>query len=266
VITCLRIGFLFFDDKEVSFAIDISLFSQLAAFWLVAVILAKNHRKSRHSSTLFLIFWPLYLVVLAIWARTSHNTGWFAQHPVEFRLSVALAVIGFALWTIECVGPEHGPGAYHSIGKDLNESPFQTANVYSRWTFYWMDNLMRLGSKRPLEEEDVYVLGPKDQTDVLAEKLERASKKHKNLWASLTVAYGSTYAYAGVLKIVQDLLAFAQPQFLRMFLAYISRFQASSDPETPNRPSPIQGFVIVAGMFLSATIQTIVLHQVSPPR
>jgi ATP-binding cassette, subfamily C (CFTR/MRP), member 1 len=266
VITCLRIGFLFFDDKEVSFAIDISLFSQLAALWLVAVILPKNHRKSRHSSTLFLVSWPLYLVVFAIWARTSHNTGWFAHHPVEFRLSVALAVIGFALWMVECIGPEHGPGAYHPIGKDLNESPFQTANVYSRWTFYWMDNLMRLGSKRPLEEEDVYVLGPKDQTDVLAEKLERASKKHKNLWASLAVAYGSTYAYAGVLKIVQDLLAFAQPQFLRMFLAYISRFQASSDPETPNRPSPIQGFVIVAGMFLSATIQTIVLHQVSPPR
>ncbi|KAG8819292.1 hypothetical protein FRC19_009973 [Serendipita sp. 401] len=126
-----------------------------------------------------------------------------------------------------------------------------------------MDALMRLGSKRPLEEEDVYELGPGDQADVLAEKLESAAAKHSSLWAALAAAYGATYAEAAMLKVFQDILAFAQPQFLRMFLAYISYYQASVvDPNTTSAPpSRFQGFVIVAGMFACASAQTIILHQ-----
>jgi len=176
-----------------------------------------------------------------------------------------VAILGFILWVLECVGPEHEPGAYHPIGKDINESPFITANVYSRWTFHWMDGLMKLGAKRPLEEEDVYVLSSEDQAIVLTEKLERATKKHSNLWVALAAAYGSTYAEAAVLKVIQDLLAFAQPQFLRWFLAYISLYQAAGNGPNvgTNGPSPVKGFVIVVGMFTCAVIQTIVLHQVS---
>jgi ATP-binding cassette, subfamily C (CFTR/MRP), member 1 len=166
---------------------------------------------------------------------------------------------------LECIGPEHEPGAYHPIGKDVNESPFNTANAYSRWTFYWMGDLMKLGAKRPLEEEDVYLLGTEDQAEVLTEKLERATEKHSSLWVALGAAYGSTYAEAAVLKVIQDILAFAQPQFLRWFLAYISLYQAAISRPTgnPDGPSPLKGFAIVAGMFICAMVQTIVLHQVS---
>lgn len=234
-------------------------------FLLLVPIVRKNHLHMRRSSTLLLVFWPLYILALATWARTSHSIGWFDTHWIDLGLVSSIVAVGTILWILECVGPEHGPGAYHPIGKEVNESPFQTANIYSRWTYHWMGDLMRLGSKRPLEEEDVYPLGPKDQADVLAVKLEDASKKHSNLWVALTVAYGSTYAFAAVLKIIQDLLAFAQPQFLRMFLAYISRYQASSDPTLGHPPSAVEGFVIVGGMFISAVAQTIVLHQVGIP-
>jgi ATP-binding cassette, subfamily C (CFTR/MRP), member 1 len=180
-------------------------------------------------------------------------------------MSATVAVLGFVLWMLECIGPEHGPGAYHPIGKDVNESPFNTANAYSRWTFYWMGDLMKLGAKRPLEEDDVYALGKEDQSEVLTEKLERATEKHSNLWVALGAAYGSTYAEAAVLKIIQDILAFAQPQFLRWFLAYISLYQAATSGPTgnPKSPSAFKGFAIVTGMFVCATVQTIVLHQVS---
>jgi hypothetical protein len=197
--------------------------------------------------------------------RTSLAVGWFDKHQYELGTTATLATLGFVLWMLECIGPEHEPGAYHPIGKDVNESPFNTANAYSRWTFYWMGELMKLGARRPLEEEDVYVLGTEDQAEVLTEKLERAAEKHSSLWVALGAAYGSTYVEAAVLKVIQDILAFAQPQFLRWFLAYISLYQAAISGPTgnPDGPSPLKGFTIVAGMFMCAVVQTIVLHQVS---
>ncbi|KAG8818826.1 hypothetical protein FRC18_012320 [Serendipita sp. 400] len=244
-------------------SISLSLGAQFTALVLLPIVMRRNHLRARRSSSLVLLFWPTYLSALATWARTSYFTSWFDQIKTELILTISLAVIGTIVWSLECIGPEHGPGAYHPIGKDVHESPFQTANIYSRWTFHWMDALMRLGSKRPLEEEDVYELGPGDQADVLAEKLESAAAKHSSLWAALAAAYGATYAEAAMLKVFQDILAFAQPQFLRMFLAYISYYQASVvDPNTTSAPpSRFQGFVIVAGMFACASAQTIILHQ-----
>ncbi|KAG8759673.1 hypothetical protein FRC14_005351 [Serendipita sp. 396] len=229
-------------------SISLSLGAQFTALVLLPIVMRRNHLRARRSSSLVLLFWPTYLAALATWARTSYLTSWFDQIKTEIILTISLAVIGTIVWSLECIGPEHGPGAYHPIGKDVHESPFQTANIYSRWTFHWMDALMRLGSKRPLEEEDVYELGPGDQADVLAEKLESAAAKHSSLWAALAAAYGATYAEAAMLKVFQDILAFAQPQFLRMFLAYISYYQASVvDPNTTSAPpSRFQGIKLYA--------------------
>jgi hypothetical protein len=264
LVTTARIVIQLLDKHETPTSRWISLGAQAVAFLVLPVLTKREYLRTRRSSTLLLVFWPLYILFYGTWLRTSLATGWFEKHPTELGLSTTVASIGFVLWAIECVGPEHVPGAYHPIGKDVNESPFQIANVYSRWFFHWMDGLMKLGSKRPLEEEDVYVLGPEDQADVLADKLERATEKHPNLWVALGAAFGATYAEAAGLKVIQDLLAFAQPQFLRMFLSYISAYQAAtSDPtSTPKGPSTIQGVLITLGMFASAMAQTIVLHQV----
>jgi ATP-binding cassette subfamily C (CFTR/MRP) protein 1 len=78
----------------------------------------------------------------------------------------------------------------------------------------------------------------------------------------MAAAYGSPFFVAAGLKIIQDLLAFAQPQFLRLLLSYIAMYQAAfrANAETPD---PVQGFAIVILMFATALLQTIVLHQVS---
>jgi ATP-binding cassette subfamily C (CFTR/MRP) protein 1 len=78
----------------------------------------------------------------------------------------------------------------------------------------------------------------------------------------MAAAYGGPFFVAAGLKIIQDVLAFAQPQFLRLLLSYIAVYQAAfkANAETPD---PIQGFVIIVLMFATALVQTIVLHQVS---
>ena len=78
----------------------------------------------------------------------------------------------------------------------------------------------------------------------------------------MSTAYGGPFFVAVGLKIIQDLLAFAQPQFLRWLLSYIAAYQAAvkANAETPD---PVQGFAIVILMFTAALVQTIILHQVS---
>jgi len=68
---------------------------------------------------------------------------------------------------------------------------------------------------------------------------------------------------AGLLKLVQDCLAFLQPQLLRWLLAYIARYQDarfdSFKHESP--PGLFEGFLIAFAMFTSATFQSVTLNQ-----
>lgn len=79
------------------------------------------------------------------------------------------------------------------------------------------------------------------------------------------VAFGRPYLLAACLKILQDCLAFLQPQLLRWLLAYISTYQSAQDGTSFGGslgPSPLQGFAIAAIMFVAAAAQTFILHQV----
>jgi hypothetical protein len=82
------------------------------------------------------------------------------------------------------------------------------------------------------------------------------------LWRALFVAYGGPFAIAAGLKVVQDLLAFLQPQLLRWLLNYISRYQ-DTRLQSDLRPSELQGFAIAIIMFMASVTQTICLNQVS---
>jgi ATP-binding cassette subfamily C (CFTR/MRP) protein 1 len=82
------------------------------------------------------------------------------------------------------------------------------------------------------------------------------------LWRALFVAYGGPFAIAAGLKVVQDLLAFLQPQLLRWLLSYISRYQDARF-QSNERPSELQGFAIAIIMFMASVTQTICLNQVS---
>lgn len=195
-------------------------------------------------------------------------------------LKIAVVVLGLASMALECLGPEHSMPSGH-------ENPIMTANIYSRWTFGWMTPLMKKGASEYITENDLPPLLPTDESTKLANSLKmtldrrcvnpffhigvaltRTSSELKgkvHLWKALFSAYGSPYLLAACLKIVQDCLAFLQPQLLRLLLAYISAYQSTRYRPTlggPSGPSPLQGFAIAGLMFVAAVLQTFILHQV----
>jgi len=84
---------------------------------------------------------------------------------------------------------------------------------------------------------------------------------YSSLWKALFIAYGGPFAFAAGLKVLQDCLAFLQPQLLRWLLNYITMYQeARFNPGS--RPSDVEGVAIALIMFVASVVQTICLNQV----
>lgn len=223
----------------------------LLASWILTRL---NHRRTRSSSAVLLLFWPSYTVGLAIWTRS------FAQDEVSKGLFVILskwAVELFALpaYALECVSPDDSVN-------DNTESPVVTANVYSIWSFAWLTPLMQKGSKEFITENDLPALLPRDESENLGNDLQGALEKHSSVWLALFLSYGGPYMGAAFLKLLQDSLAFLQPQLLRWILAYISNYQSTKGAANLLvGPSPLEGYFIAVIMFVASMTQTVVLHQ-----
>lgn len=88
-----------------------------------------NHTRTRTSSTVLLLFWPLYLVALGFWLRTIIDTR-LASFSTILILKGVTAGLGFLSFILECVGPEPD---HVTDDKSQEESPIVTANIFSIW-------------------------------------------------------------------------------------------------------------------------------------
>ncbi|KAJ7180495.1 multidrug resistance-associated ABC transporter [Mycena filopes] len=215
-----------------------------------------NHTRQRRSSSVLLIFWPVYAIALGVWARTTGLVHTDGSYRLLLLLKGSVVLVGLASLAFECVGPEIG---LPQDEKSIHENPILTANIFSRWTFDWMTVLMAKGARKFITEDDLPSLLPEDAAENLGNTLEKYLLKY-GVWRSLFSAYGGPFAVAALLKITQDCLAFAQPQFLRLLLAYISRYQ-SARFESGGKPDPFEGFSIAMFMFIASAIQTVLLNQ-----
>ncbi|KAG5642914.1 hypothetical protein DXG03_001885 [Asterophora parasitica] len=220
-----------------------------------------NHTRTHTSSSILLVFWPLYIGGLGIWGRSFWTTQNDDEHIIT-ALKAAVGGLGLIAFALESLGPEYDKEPDLGDNKVHTENPLITANLFSVWSFGWMTPLMKKGAARFITETDLPALRPHDESANLGKDLENALKKH-TLWKALFIAYGGPYAEAAVLKVIQDCLAFLQPQLLRWLLAYIAYYQTArfGNTEGGNRPSEIQGFAIALLMFVASVVQTITLNQ-----
>ncbi|RPD60042.1 metal resistance protein YCF1 [Lentinus tigrinus ALCF2SS1-7] len=251
--SCANLIYIFATRSPISF-LPLYLL-EFVALLVAPILTVLNHYRSRTSSATLLLFWPVYALATLIWGRTTlTNNGLL---PVVAIRSVVV-LLGFIAFALECLGPE--PDEPEHFSKGHAESPLLTANIFSQWSFSWMNRLMKKGAAEYITENDLPGLRPKDETAELGNRLKQGMEKHSSLWMALFVAYGGPYAFALGLKLIQDSLAFLQPQLLRWLLSYIASYQSSHRSGTEDH-SAIEGFSIAAIMFGASIVQTIILHQ-----
>ena len=104
------------------------------------------------------------------------------------------------------------------------------ANFFSRATWGWLSGLLALGYRKPLEETDLGVIDPSDESSRLVAQLRvdiggaavSLPELERQLFSSIMRLQWAEVAAAGVAKLLGDLLGFVSP----LALAGIVRFVA----------------------------------------
>ena len=136
--------------------------------------------------------------------------------------------------------------------------PYDSANWFSCLTLHWMNAVLRQGSQKPLEKEDIFPVRTQDSMEHLVNKLETLWQQEINrsrvagcqprLWRAFSRMF-SWKQYTGmfILKSLRAMSVVFLPLLLWLFL---------SDLENESqRNNSVSSFVLVAGMILLAFIK-----------
>ncbi|ODH51654.1 hypothetical protein GX48_02119 [Paracoccidioides brasiliensis] len=240
---------------DVRFWTTILILSSLGVIYTVQYY---EHWRSRQPNGVVLFYWLFLTIVYAVKLRSLVSRQLYrTQLPyfVTFVVGLALSITEFALEYLF----KKKKSAYDVLG-DEDECPYEYADIFSVLTFSWMTPLMKVGYKSFLTQDDLWNLRRRDTTHVTGDELEKAwarelKKKKPSLWRALFRAFSAPYFRGAVIKCGSDILAFVQPQLLRLLITFIDSYQTES-------PQPAaRGVALALAMFVVSVSQTACLHQ-----
>ncbi|RIB17403.1 P-loop containing nucleoside triphosphate hydrolase protein [Gigaspora rosea] len=138
------------------------------------------------------------------------------------------------------------------------ELPETKANLFSKLTFRWLNDLMSLGYKRPLEKDDLYVLNDERSTKFVTDKFEAewqkeieqiALGKNPSLIKALYRALWAKFCLTVVVRFVSDILTVISPLILKLILNFVSDAYFANLNNEIQQPAYF-GYVLVVAMFL----------------
>lgn len=267
--------------------------TMLIAYVLAAWLQHTMHMKARHGSDEALVLWLLHLLIGPVRVRTilqvapkSTLVQMLVVVPLCMRLLFLLAALFLECSDVEMGDPIASPDDDDDLEAEAEPeeepdefahkaSPIEKANLFSRLSFHWMQPLMSLGARKFLRQSDMWSLPKSEEAEQLGHAFQYHWTKHAHrslergrplestgklrFWQTLYYAFGAPFALAAIFKVVQDVMAFVQPQILRALLAFVQTWEWA--PTDALRGTPLRGFVMVALLFITSAIQTLSLHQ-----
>ncbi|XP_044754616.1 multidrug resistance-associated protein 1 isoform X3 [Coccinella septempunctata] len=273
-------------DKELY---NVDIFTpgiKILSFALSALLLLYNRKHGLRTSGLQFLFWLLLVVCGAFQLRTEIRTASAGEgylisffEYVTFILYYAVVLVVFLL---NCFVDQ--PPRITKYPRSKKPCPEEESGFLAKILFSWFDKLAWLGYKKPLVIEDLWDLKPEDsavevvpifnknwqatlrkthgytsvqETNVTYKPdtgnvafFNNPNKKEASILPVLVKSFGSTFFFGAFLKLIQDLLSFVSPQILSLLINFAK-----------NKEEPWKGFLYTGLLFLTATIQTMVLAQ-----
>jgi hypothetical protein len=139
------------------------------------ILTVLNHSRTRTSSSVLLVFWPLYTLGYLLWVRTIiSKESWHIRSVLVLKTLVVL--FGLSSFGLEFLAPKDSDEG-DSEGKVIHENPLTTANLFDCLTFGWMTPLMRKGAAQYITEHDLPPLLSRDDSASLGRDLQLALMK-----------------------------------------------------------------------------------------
>ncbi|KAF9143116.1 Canalicular multispecific organic anion transporter 2, partial [Linnemannia schmuckeri] len=230
--------------------------ASMAAAWLFAMILNRlEHRYEIRSSTAIYSYYLVSIVAGAITTRTLSALS-SRSSTTLYYVYYGSIVLGFAV--------EAWPRGNTHVQQDSNASPYEKANIFSRYWFHYIQHLISDGYKRPLQATDVQGMMPhriktKFSYSYLSDKWDahlakRAAKgKEPQLLKLLLVTYGPQWVPVLIYRSLASVLLFVAPELMNQLLSFTKSYSTDA-------PQPVTlGIVLSFGMFF-ATIMSAMME------
>ncbi|XP_056662176.1 multidrug resistance-associated protein 1 isoform X2 [Monodelphis domestica] len=265
---------------------------------LATFLIQCERRKGVQSSGVLLTFWLLALLCAGIVFRSKVLHALRASDKIDIFRDVTFYIyflLVLAQLILSCFS-DHSPLFSETIN-DPNPCPESGASFLSRITFWWISGLMVQGYKCPLEATDLWSLNREDTSNQVVPVLVKNWKKEcaktrkqpvkivyspkdpakaeggskgdvneevealilkptqrerkPSLFKVLYKTFGPYFLMSFLFKALHDLMMFAGPEILKLLINFVN------DNQAPDW----QGYFYTALLFVSACLQTLVLHQ-----
>ncbi|KAI9235213.1 MAG: P-loop containing nucleoside triphosphate hydrolase protein [Podila humilis] len=235
--------------------------------WVLVFI--SNHFESLYeirSSSLIYGYSVVSLVASAITVRTLHDTN--HADETQFKAFVAFLAINAAHLIVES-----WPRGRTAAQSQSKASEYQKANLFSRISFHFIQNIIAIGYKRPLTQADIAGLMPPRLTaeasyramgvrwnDKVKKYAARGGDMQPSLLKTIILSFNSQWVLLATLRFLASVMTYASPQILNALLGFITSY-ASPRPEDH---MPVSwGIILAFGLFFCSVIVTFLTAQVN---
>ncbi|XP_012587108.1 PREDICTED: multidrug resistance-associated protein 1 [Condylura cristata] len=265
---------------------------------LATFLIQLERRKGVQSSGIMLTFWLIALVCALAVLRSKIMTAFREDaqvsvfRDVTFYIYFSLVLVQLVLSCLSDRSP-----LFSETINDPNPCPESGASFLSRITFWWITGMMIQGYRQPLESTDLWSLNKEDKSEQVVPVLVKNWKKEcaksrkqpvkivypskdptqtkgsskldvseeaealivkspqkerdPSLFKVLYQTFGPYFLMSFLFKALHDLMMFAGPALLKLLINFVT------DKSAP----AWQGYFYTALLFVSACLQTLVLHQ-----
>ncbi|KAL3269849.1 hypothetical protein HHI36_008907 [Cryptolaemus montrouzieri] len=275
-------------SNRVLYSVDIyTPVIRILSFALSALLLIYNRKYGLRTSGLQFLFWMLMVICGAFQLRTeirvASSSGTYLVSYGEYIIYIVYYAAVIVVFLLNCFADQ--PPLVTKYPKSKKPCPEGESGFLSRLLFSWFDKLAWLGYRKPLVTDDLWDLKPEDSAievvpifnkhwQATLKKCYGSTPVHQNIQVSfkqdagnvvfsnstakkqasvlpaLVKAFGPTFLFGAILKLIQDVLAFVSPQVLSLLINFAK-----------NKEEPWKGFFYTGLLFVTAMIQTLVLSQ-----
>ncbi|GAB4841267.1 Multidrug resistance-associated protein 5 [Ancistrocladus abbreviatus] len=141
----------------------------------------------------------------------------------------------------------------------LKVSPYSEAGLFSLATLSWMNPLLAVGAKRPLELKDIPLLAPKDRSKINYKilnsnweklKSESPTKQPSLAWAILK-SFWKEAACNAIFAGLNTLVSYVGPYMVSYFVDYLGGKEAF----------PHEGYILAGTFFTAKLVETLATRQ-----
>ncbi|KAG0092465.1 Multidrug resistance-associated protein 1 [Podila epicladia] len=196
--------------------------------------------------------------------RTMHDIH--QAEESQFKVFVTFLAINAAHLIVES-----WPRGRTAAQSQSTAREFEKANLFSRVSFHFMQNIIAIGYKRPLTQEDIAGLMPPRLTaeasylamgvrwnDKVKKYAARGGDSQPSLMKTILLSFNSQWIWLAVIRILASVMTYASPQILHALLGFITSY---TSPRPEDHKPVSWGIILAFGLFFCSIIVTVLNAQ-----